>query len=83
MIKEVLAMKKGKGKCSFKVTRRSLQPQSCNSASPLFTRNVLYVLYEETAAGLVSVPRSFCRVCRLVRWPFLVGAEDAFCSLLT
>lgn len=81
--KKVLAAKKGKGKCNFKITGRSPQPQSSNRASAFFTRNILYVLCRETDAGFVSVPRSFCPVCRLVRWPFLGGAEDAFCSLLT
>lgn len=64
--------KKGKGKemqfkNNWEVAATSVLQQSMAAVHQQY----LYVFCQEADAGVVSAPKSFCTICKLVRWPFL------------
>lgn len=75
--------KKGKGKCNFKITERSLQPQSCNRASLLFTRNIFTHSVKILMLVLFLFPEASTQFASWLDGPFssVLRMHSAVCSL--
>lgn len=75
--------KKGKGKCNFKITERSLQPQSSNRASLLFTRSTFTCSVKKLMLVLFLFPEPSTRFASWLDGPFssVLRMHFAVCSL--
>lgn len=75
--------KKGKGKCNFKITERSLQPQFSHRASLLFTRNIFTCSVKKLMLVLFLFPEASTQFASWLDGPFssVLRMHSAVCSL--